>query len=313
MQEHDVNVRCLWAWIFVAVSAPLAHMAGHWDWLTVGIASVICATLCAVVLHLSDRHRIRRPWYSGLQTLWLVVVMSAMLRWSASCWPTGRSFPLVPLTLLILALFAAWDGALRASRTTSVLFWFIALLYNVVLAAGTKNLTLTYMIPRLQLPGGSLIMLLLLPSVGAFLPCKKRLRILPLLLIAAFSVVVSAWTIGTLSPMAAKAVEQPFYVFSRSLSLQGIAERFESLVSVALTMGYFTLFVYLLSGVYHLTEDIFPGQGKKGIAIAGAAAAALMLAAPNIPEIIMAAGAFALWILLPVIVKIFWKKSKIWD
>ena len=313
MQNHKVDPSSLWAWIFAGVSAPLAQGAGRSSWLTVLITGVVCGAACLWVLAAADKRCFHAGWYSAVQTLWLALVTGVLARWSVMCWPTADGFPVVGLTLLVLAVFASWGGAQRASRCISALFWLLALLYAVILAAGTQDLNLRYMTPTAQPFSVLPVVLFLLPVVAGFLPCTKRRKIVPLVGVSLFATVLSLWTIGTLSAKVTAQLKEPFYAFSRSLTLFGVAERFESVVSVALTMGYFSLFTFLLCAVYHLTDRVFPGKGRTGVVAAAILALTLMMLVTKISEMILAAGCVLLWVLLPLALGRKTKKLENWD
>lgn len=313
LQAHKVKTATLWAWIFSGISAPLAHAAGRSNWLPVLITGVVCGVACYTVLLVAEKRDYRAGWFGAVQTLWIAVVSGVVARWSAQCWPTADGFPMVGVTLLVLAVFAAWDGAERASRCAGVLFWLLAFLYAVILAAGTQNLKIQYMTPMAQPSCPMIAMLILVPAVTVFFPCEKRAKILPIGAIVLFGTVVSLWTVGTLSPKVAAHLADPYYAFTRSLSLFGVAERFESLASVALTMGYFSLLALLLSSAYHLTDSALPGKGKTGIIAAAGIAAVIFVFAEKVPQWLLPVVSALLWVLLPVFLMRKSKKVEKWD
>lgn len=312
LKNHKVSPYSLWAWICTGVSAPLGYVAAQNGWLTVLLAGAICGALCYGVLAASDKRSYHAGWYSAVQTLWIAFVSGVLMRWSARCWPTAEGFPIVGVTLLVLAVFAAWGGACRASRCGGALFWLLALLYAVILVAGTQDLKLRYMVPEKGPFSPMLVMIFLIPAVAGLLPCDKHTSTVPIAATVLFATVVSLWTVGTLSARTVAHMADPFYEFSRSLSLFGVAERFESIASVALTMGYFALLSLLLSAAHHLTESIFPDKGRVGVAATAALALAIMLFATSAPEMILMIGSLLFWVLLPVIVRIKSKNNEIY-
>ena len=300
MHSRKVEKYPLWAWIIGGISAPLAYLAGHDSWLVVLTVGVVCSALCRLVLWSADRQGASGRWYCIIQAVWLAVISREIAEWTAQCWPTGAGFPVVPLTLLVLATFAAWDGAERASRAGSVLFWFLALLYGIILASGVQNIKFSYLLPDMDLPSPMLIVAFLLPAVAAFLPCEERGSSAGLAGIVVFAVAVSVLTSGTLSLQVAQASSLPVYEFSKSLSLFGVAERFEAFVSVALTIGFFSLHSFLLSAAGHLTECALPGKGRAGVLVTAVLAGGLMLLSPKIPELILVCFSIFLWGVLPL-------------
>lgn len=301
MQDRKVKSAPLWAWVVSGLSAPLAQTAARSSWSGVIALGVIGCAACGLVLHMAKRGSYTGRWYCLLQCVWLAVISGEIARWSEDCWPTGADFPIAPLTLLVLAVFAAWDGAERASRIGGVLFWFLALLYAIILGAGTENLKIEYMQPVWEMPEANLLVLFLLPAVAGLLPRERHSGSLTQAGLIVFAAVVSLWTAGTLSYPIVKNLRQPFYEYSRSMSLLGVAERFESFTSVALTMGYFTLLSLLLSAAGHLTENAFPGKGRVGTVSAAISAGAIMAFVPQIPQIYLAICAALVWVILPLI------------
>lgn len=312
MFSRDVGKYPLWAWIIGGMSAPLAYLAGRDSWLTVLVVGVVCCVLCRLVHLAADIQAEHSRWYCAVQVIWLAVISREIGGWTAQCWPTGNGFPLVPITLLVLATFAAWDGAERASRTGSVLFWFLVLLYGIILASGVQNLELAYLKPDIKLPSPLLIVVFLIPAAASFLPSEKRGSSIALGAVLLLSVAVSMLTAGTLSLQVAQSSRLPFYEFSKSLSLFGIAERFEAFVSVALTIGFFSLLAFLISAAGHLTERVLPGRGRAGVLITAGLAGTLMVLLPKIPALLLACLSIMLWGFLPLILAGYQgiKKSK---
>lgn len=313
MFHEKVPQHQLAGWLLGAMTAPLVQIAGRQGWLPALVAAVTCIGLCWIVNILPTEHLWNKKWYCILQSAWLTVTLAALADWSADAWPTGTDFPVVPLTLLTLAVFAALNGPSGASRVSGVLFWFLVLLYGTVLAAGSKNIKPEWLIPKWENPDASMLFVLLIPAAAVFLPREKGKAlhwVFPGILL--LYVAVTLWTVGTISPKVAGEVTWPFYESSKSLSLFGVAERFESLVSVAMTMGYFSLYSLLLSGVGHLAENYRPGWGKRGVVVGGVAAGVLVLLAQQPQPVVLVIITLAAWCLLPLFGAFteLWKKSK---
>lgn len=300
-------------WLFVAMTAPLARSAGMQGWLPALVAAIICLGLCWIVHVLPTEHLWKKRWYCILQIVWLVITLAALADWSADAWPTGGDFPVVPLTLITLAVFAALNGPVGGSRVSGVLLWFLVLLYGIVLAAGSKNIKPGWLLPKWENPGVSMLFVLLLPAAGVFLPREKgRTPLWVFLAILLFFTALALWTVGTISPKVAGEVGWPFYESAKSLSLLGVAERFESLVSVAMTLGYFSLYSLLLCGVGNLAENLHPGWGRWGVIAGGVAAGILVLLALCPAPVVLVIITLIAWGLLPVFGAFteLWKKSK---
>ncbi|HIT33084.1 MAG TPA: hypothetical protein IAC31_00445 [Candidatus Faecousia intestinigallinarum] len=301
MFRKEVERYPLWAWIFTAVSAPAARLAGRGPWLPVLLLAAGCCLLCWGLHRLAPDEPRFGKLYCLAQFLFLIPVAGEMIRMSQDCWPTGVSFPLVPATLALLAAANAWNGAERASRVGGILFWLLALLYSLVLLSGLKDIESSWLAPQMSLPSGGLPLILLLPAAALLLrrSGSRKAEQLGLGLIFLFTAAAALLTVGNLSPRVAAAAGDPFYIFSKSLRFLGVAERFEALVSVALTMSYFALLSLLFSIAGNLAETIRPDWGKAGVLICSVGGVGLLLA-PPMPGGVLSAGALFLWAGLPL-------------
>lgn len=290
----------LWAWVLVALSAPAAQVAASGPWVGVLAIGVLCGGLCWGI-HAVIQEPIQKRWYCVAEFLFLILVTGKFAQMAASCWPTGNSYPTVSLTLLILAAFSALDGAERASRVGGVLFWLLALLYAIALCAGVKDGNVHWLVPDINPPRSLLVIILLLPVVAIFLPREKGGASTKALIAACvFTVFIAILTAGAMSPSVVKNLKDPFYEFSKSLSLFGVAERFEAIVSVALTLGYFALLSFLLSAAGHLADRIQPGWGRAGVLGCATAGAVVMLICPTLPDLWLAGASLLFWGFLPL-------------
>lgn len=308
MFREEVPRAPLWAWIFVAVSAPIARLAGGSAWPGVLILSLLCGCLCWGIHMLCPDAAQWQRWYCLMQFLFLLPAAGEMARLAENCWPTGGSFPVVPITLVVLAAANAWNGAARASRVGGVLFWLLALLYCLVLFSGVQDVRPEWLAPRMDLPKPLLAVALLLPGAAAMLPKSggRGAAGWGLALIFGFSLLLSLLVSGNLSPAVAASSPDPFYAFSKSLSFLGVAERFEAFVSVALTMSYFGMLSLLFALGGFLLESVHPRWGRAGVLLC-ALGSMLLLLAPPVPEIVLAVGAAVLWLGLPLLQGTFMK------
>lgn len=288
-----------YAWLAVSMCAPLVQVAGGSNWTTVLVTGVICFVLAVAVFAFGVE--ISAKWLLWSQLIWLSVVASEIATWTTAYWPQYRSFPVVPLALILVAFFAAVGGIDRASRAGAVLFWFLLLLYGAVLLAGMKEVELKWLAPGDVNLKPRLTLVLLLPLLMMFHEKESRGVWKPLAAILVFGLLVSAITTGVLSPGIAEGSSSAFYEASRSLSLFGIVERFESVVAAALTLGYFCTLAYIFSTAAQLAGEIKPGWEKRGAAMCAAAGSGLLLAGSSIPPELLLIGCAVMWVLLPVL------------
>ena len=312
MFQKKVEAWPMTAWLAVAVSGPFALIAGRDDWLGVAIAAAITGALCWAVAGNPVQRLINSRLYCAVQYIFFIPVLAYFASQSSAAWPTGSAMPVVPLTLLSLAAAAACHGAQGASKTCSVLFWLIAGLYGVLLFFGSKDLRISFLQPGYQAPGSASVLALLLPAAMQFIPREiKPAHRLACGLVGAILVILCLWTVGGLSANVAAGMSWPLYEAGKSVSVLGIAERLESFISVAATVGFFALYSMLLAACGHMAEGIKPGWGKYGVILAGALVAALVLFAPQIPTVFLLFGALLLWCVVPFIGgSIFCEKKK---
>lgn len=283
------------AWLAAAVAAPLAQTASGCTWLAAGPVALACMLLAWGARRCPGEDS---RWLSMAQGLWNCVVLASLLPWSSLCWPGLEGTWAIPWVLLALAAWACGSDG-RAVRSGCVLLWPVALLLGAVLLSGVGDLQWEHLAPTWQMPDAWLIPVALLPALGrGGSPGRKFWWGM-----AGYVLAVAVVTAGVLSPEGSAQAASPIYALSRSIRLLGIAARFESLVAVAMTCGYFVTAAYLLTN---------GGRGtQKGWTWGGAAlTAVLLLAGVRLDSRLAAVGSALLWALLPALVRWWKKKSK---
>lgn len=297
MFSNKIPERRLAAWIFVAASAPAAGIYGG-KWLGISLLALLCAAAGFSVQKLCSPEPPSGRVICGLQWLWLGILLGNLAGYSATCWePMSKA---VPLTLLALASFGASKGGEQASRGGAFLFWLVIGGLAVTLGAGAKQLHTEWMMPDLTEPEMLLVPILLLPCITVMLP-RRSSKCAGWNCVAAGlpAAVFSLWLNGTLSPVVAASVPDPFYEYSKSLSLLGIAQRFEALVSCLITAGWFSLFLLLLSAAGEQAEQIQKKRGTVGVWCCAGIAAAVYLSGLRLDGRVIAALTAFFWCVLP--------------
>lgn len=263
------------AWILAALSAPLCHLTGKTGWIEVAAAGTLCTVLNLLRFREDSELTQTKKWYVAVAGVCLVLAAGVCLNLAETTWPTGNTTTVVPLVLLVLAAWGAWEGPEKASRTGSVLLWFLVILFSSVVAGGVGNVKLSRIGVSGEVSDGLVYLVFLLPGIAAVIPrskgSEKLLWVLP-----AFGTLMTLLVTGILSEPVAGSIEDPFGEFGKSLSLFGVVERYESLVSASLTIGYFCLISLLLSAAHHLAETVYSGKGRIGMLLTAFGAALTM-------------------------------------
>lgn len=275
--------------------APLIYTASGCTWPTAIIAAGLGLSACWVK-HKLTGDKILPVWLRRLQNVWAIPVMVRMLTWVSACWPDSGKWPAIALG--VFGAIAALRGRETIVRFSAVSRYFLIVLLGGVILSGIKGISLDNLIPSWQLNGGDLITVCLLPALCGEDELKKAGNEVLLLAAAAASVV----TVGVLSPGYASDAAAPFYELSRNLTVLGIAERFESVVSTAMTIGLFVTLCFLLTNSC--------GEKVKHGMIIGILATILYASNACVDSRFVAAGTALIWVLLPTITALWIKIKK---
>ena len=296
MTDRRITTIQLNIWIVTAVIGPIIfYTDGNWSGILLwgaGISLLLWSVL-----------RYGRHWdgvvYNVVQCLWLSVVLSQLLPYSADCWPTGeQTFPVVPMVLLVLATVSALKDSKCTASGISVLFWVVAFLLGVVLAAGAPEINSAYLVPKADVINAPMILAFLLPAAAGFLHRVKTGK-LSLFLVVALGSIVAVWVSGILSPKIASITQWPFYEAAKSVQLFDVAKRLESLVSVGVTVGNYALYSLLLCGVRNIGDKF--QKGREAVIIGTGISGSLMLLKVIIDPGISVIICVILWLFLPLL------------
>lgn len=268
-KKHDL-------WCLAAMMAPVTQAASSSDWLAV-------AATGAVAVLVGGWSVPAKGWCLRLQRVFAALLVGHIMHWSTLYWQDLPFRQAVPWVLLALAVWTARVPGKGAS-IGCVLLWPVVFLLGAVLLSGVSEVNLEYLKPTLRLPELTLFTALLFP---AFRPeGKKRGRIT---IATAGAVLVSVITVGVLSWGVSRSAPSGIYELSRSLPFLGIADRFESLIAAAMTMGLFISMVYLLQSE----------KGEEKTWVYSIIAAAWYLLAPTWSGWFYVIGGVLIWVVLP--------------
>jgi nucleoside recognition membrane protein YjiH len=167
--------------------------------------------------------------------------------------------------------------------------------------AGLEKVKPEYLELAWEKPDGTVVLMLLLPAVVSFIPRQQgKVLHLSFAAVGILYIILSIWTVGSLSAQIADQEQWPMYEAVKSISLFGIAERFEAVVSAAVTMSWFSLYSLLLSAAGSLSARISPAWASKGTISAAVIAAVWILLRPQIPMVLPVFFTLSLWCIGPI-------------
>lgn len=304
--EQKIGERQRWAWLTGGLSAAIGICGCGLGWLWVlagGLVVGLYYIYMDRVLPSKGLAAILPKIPAVLTILWTVAAMAWSANLADSAFPMVDGFPFLGWTILALAAWGSWKGPAACARCAGVLCLFLFVLYGVVGAFAIPDAQADYLKPAgrwtdsLWTAG-----LFLLPAGVWYLPCGKN-RKKPAwavgLLLPLATAALAAVTAGVLSPLLAGSLTSPLYTLAQSVSLFGVVERIEPLLSAAMTMGVFCLLSVMACACRALADRLFPWKWSGAAACAVAATA--MGAAGKLPLEAVTVGSLIVWVLLPVI------------
>lgn len=236
-----------------------------------------------------------------MEFIWVLIVLGGILRWIADSWPVENAYPVVPLVLLALGTASAVQGTDKAARAGSAVFWLLALVYSAVMLAGVGEIEFKGIENSLTKADGGTIIVFLVPVLAAYVPeLRDKLSCRWMIAIGAFAIAIAVLVAGGLSTAVAESTAAPLYDWVQGLNLFDTIQRFETIVAVALTMGWFALLNFLLSTAGTFAEGVVHGSYKRGVEICGIVVALSSLLPMWLREDVLVAGCVIIWGVVPV-------------
>jgi len=316
--QSRITQRQRWVWLACAASAVAAVLLCRLNWLWVLIGGSV---VCLYYLYIEERlgrdsltQRLGRLGFSGkviaaIMLFWIILVMGYCACLADSAFPMVDGFPGLGWVLLVLTAWGSKKGPRACASCSGILSLFLLALYGVVAAFSLPDVELSYLRPEgrwTQAVAAAVIFLL--PFGVWMVPVnagkgRGRLWVLLLPILAA---ALSAVTAGVLSPELAGTVQVPLYELARSVSVLGVVERIEPLLSAAMTMGVFCLLTSLACAGRSLAESIEPWSWSGPACCLGAAAA--MYVAKALPGGVWVVGNLLIFLLFPAVLVSLQKK-----
>lgn len=316
--EQRIGERQRWVWMSCGLSAAAVIVTGF-NWLWVLLGGIL---LGVYHLYLDKRlgadglaKRLAKDFgFAGrlilvVTVLWLVLVMGYCACLADAAFPMSDGFPALGWVLLALAAWGSRKGSNACAGCSGILSLLLLILYSIIAVFSLPEVEVSYLMPDARWGESVKTAGLLLLSAGVwYLPVRQHRGSGRLLAWIGVPVsVLCAVTAGVLSPEAARAEQVPLYELARSVSVLGVVERIEPLLSAAMTLGIFCLISSLACACQELAGQILPQRWYGSLCCL--AAAGTMFLANILPQRLLVAGNLTFFCLLPIGVTLVQKKS----
>ena len=303
-------------WLAAAVSAPAAIVLCRLNWLW-----VLLGGLAVCLYYLYIEKKLGADGLTSCMTdtagmvlavimiFWIILMMGYCACLADAAFPMVDGFPGLGWVLLALAAWGSRKGARACAGCSGILCLLLIVLYCVVAVFSLPDVELSYCRPTPKwaqaLVAGSVF---LLPAGVWTVPVAERTgtKRYWILLLPVSAAVLSAVTAGVLSPELAERVQVPLYEVSRSVSVLGVVERIEPLLSAAMTMGLNCLLCCLACACQMLAQQVEPWQWWGSLCCLAAAGA--MYAARHLSGGVWVAGNLLIFLLFPAVLVSFKKR-----
>lgn len=313
--QMRMGERQRWMWLLSGVSAAVAARGCGLGWLWV-LAGSIPATVyyiymdksarpCGTASQLISVFGRGGKTLAALTLLWTIIALAWTADLAHAAFPMVSGFPVLGWVMLVLAAWGSRKGAAVCARCAGILCLFLLVLYGVVVIFALPDVQISNLWPFGAGKGGiDALALCLLPACVWFLPCRTRGHKpawgLGLILILG-AALLSAVTAGVLSPLLAASLPAPLYALAQSISLFGVLERIEPLLSAAMVMGVFCLLSAMVCTCRALADEIYKTPWS---AVGSCVAAGLIMGVVrDLPVVFLAGGTVLFWVALPLFVQ----------
>lgn len=304
MSNRSISSKALFAWLCCGMIGPAAVAAARSSWPLVLAAGLLCSLLCVMIHSFSDSRVWQSKVYIVILIFWQIATAVMIARWAGQCWTGKYAEKVVPVVLLALAAYSARKGAGQAARVGAVMFPVCALIFAVILAAGVTSLKLDRVSVGAERLSPEMLVVFLLPVSATMLPRERTFGMVKVLLPLSITVaLISVCVTGVVSLAVAITQEAAFYEFTKSLSLFGTVERFESVAAVGVTISIFSILSMLFAGIAHGINRFAPEKQQWGVGISFAAAVAATVLGIIPDGGHMGILAVVIWGFLPLIVQ----------
>lgn len=306
------------AWGFCALTVPaVLTCAGlGWGWVLAGCAAAavyykITQALTKGAGYLPQLTKEAYGNVGGRLVLALGGVF-ALLAAAQTAAKAGLAFPdetakIAGVCIIILAGLSNAKGPAQAGGVCGVLFLVLAGLYGVIFWSAAKSVRIPWLAPwGTKRQALEVIPAMLSLSCLRFLPRREKTKGSWLWLLVVIPAAAAAVTAGCLSPKLTQKLDVPFYTVSKSISVLGVMERVEPLVSAAMLLGFFALESLLLAAAREQIGQALEMKSGGGWLLAALCAAAFGLSflTGEIPQTAFAWAAGVCWGFAPLLTQL---------
>lgn len=329
----DYSPRQFCALMATALAAPLVTVCSDVSWQWVLLAAVVAGCFLIYIVwaagtlppHTGFGPLLRQAvgagaarWIQGVYWLWLVLLAGMGCLMAAAAFPQDRAFPLIPLVLLLIAARVSSKGAAAVCRFGGVLCLAVVSLLIAVLVFGGRELRWENLRPAgsWQDTAGPLAVLLL-PAAGLLLRDRMSNRGVSwsrwFLLATGLGAAVSAVTVGALGLPLAQAAAHPFWLMSRSVSILGVMERFEAVVSALLALSFCCMLALTATLGRKALQGAVPAvKDSPAVWVSAVAGGGAMWLIPLIPAWVWPVGSLLFWGVVPAVALAVVRRKKLW-
>lgn len=306
MHRNGVSCRQLILWLSTALLAPILLQAGKYSLWSMAVMAVSAAVLVMTVYRYGAACNGRV--FRWIQALWLVVISGILTGQTNELWPEAKDFPVVPLALLTVAALSALGETDGTAQVNAIVFWIVAVLLLCVIIAGIPAVDMGRVSLQPTTVQISHWWLFLIPAMAVLLPTIPKSRggaFLPFVIL-----LFSAWTEGILTVDLCRREAWPFYEASKSVRISAVADRLEPLVSICVTIGYYSIYSLLLTIITNLIGKNSSGR-RKTVVLGFCVIASLVIGKwLVIPGVMVSMISLLLWIIAPVVYGIIDQQKK---
>lgn len=281
-------------WTGTAMVILLAHFSGGaWISLFLLVAGIF---VLGTRMPENTQQLLEKKWFCVLQLAGFYLLISQCLPLSAQYWPGEKAELVVPGVLLALGIYGCGK---RPERVAGVLLWAILLLGVPILLAGIKDVRLEWIIPaKMEMSLWAIPAVLLPFAVEMAMSARQSTK--RGLIGGVIGVGIWVLVAGILSFPIAQSADTPFRMMAQNLSI-GPNSRFESVVSAAMTLGWYCVVTLVLTCANRYWKGLGVKENKSRLLHALILYALLLtnvtIAAPFIVAYIVVA-----WLIVPFIV-----------